>query len=148
VVHDLLDATATPRDHRLVPGERDLGRLLAELRPVRRAGQFVVVSLPRGESCPDALATVDEGDEGVTHVVAREVADEHGWEYDFVGAWLTMEVHSALDAVGMTAAISTALTRAGISCNVIAGYHHDHLLVPHDRADESIAALRRLAQET
>jgi hypothetical protein len=107
-----------------------------------------VVSLPRGaEVDVEAAATVDEGEEGVTYVVRREVADREGWSYDFVGAWLTMRVHSALDAVGMTAAMSAALTEAGISCNVLAGFHHDHLLVPDDRADEAIAVLEGLGQD-
>jgi hypothetical protein len=43
--------------------------------------------------------------------------------------------------------MSTALSDAGISCNVLAGYHHDHLLVPSDRADEAIAVLQRLGQD-
>ena len=52
---------------------------------------------------------------------------------------------SALEAVGLTAAISTALTRDGISCNVIAGYHHDHLFVPTDRAQDTMSVLAALA---
>ncbi len=58
-----------------------------------------------------------------------------------------MRVHSALDAIGMTAAISAALTEAAISCNVLAGYHHDHLLVPADRAADAIAVLEQLGQD-
>jgi uncharacterized protein len=54
-------------------------------------------------------------------------------------------VHSALDAVGLAAAISTALADAGLGCNVIAGLHHDHLLVPEDRASEAIQVLSGLS---
>jgi hypothetical protein len=57
-------------------------------------------------------------------------------------------VHSALDAVGLTAAVSTALADAGLSCNVIAGYHHDHLLVPADRVAEALAVLSDLSRNT
>jgi hypothetical protein len=57
-------------------------------------------------------------------------------------------VHSALDAVGLTAAISTALADAVLSCNVIASYHHDHLLVPADRAPEAITVLSDLSRGT
>jgi hypothetical protein len=57
---------------------------------------------------------------------------------------LTLTVWSSLEAVGLTAAFSRALADADIPCNVLAGYHHDHLLVPVDRADEAIAALRTL----
>ena len=79
-----------------------------------------------------------------THVVDRAVADDRGLAYDFVAAWITLQVHSALGAVGLTAAVSGALAGAGISCNVLAGAFHDHLLVPHDRADAAVTVLQAL----
>ena len=91
-------------------------------------------------------ATVRE-DEGLSVVLRRERADALGLAYDYVAAWITLRVHSALDAVGVTAAVSTALAAAGLSCNVIAGYHHDHLLVPADRTDEALAVLARVPSE-
>ncbi|MDC4233824.1 ACT domain-containing protein [Actinomyces sp. B33] len=60
-------------------------------------------------------------------------------------ALLTLDVHSSLTSVGLTALVSTALARRGISCNVVAGLRHDHLLVPEDRADEALAVVRALA---
>lgn len=54
-------------------------------------------------------------------------------------------MHSALAAVGLTAVVSAALAQAGISCNVIAGYHHDHLLVPLDSVEEALTILRDVA---
>ena len=48
---------------------------------------------------------------------------------------MTLEVRSALGALGLSAAVTGALCEPGISCNVVAGYHHDHLLVPHERVD-------------
>ncbi|QXC60742.1 ACT domain-containing protein [Aquihabitans sp. G128] len=129
-----------------MPGETDLSTLLAALRPVRRAGEVVFVSHGPGRVPPaeGALATVVE-DEGTTWVVPRSVADEHGWAYDLVLAWITLEVRSSLAAVGLTAAVSAALTAEGISANVLAGFHHDHLLVPLERADDALAALQRLS---
>ena len=50
-----------------------------------------------------------------------------------------------LAAVGITAKVSGALAEAGIACNVLAGFHHDHLLVPVDRADEAVAAIVALS---
>lgn len=61
-----------------------------------------------------------------------------------VAAWIALQVHSALYAVGLTAAVSSALAEAGVSCNVIAGYHHDHLLVPFERGQEALTILRAL----
>lgn len=127
-------------------GERDLGRLLASMDPVRRPGEWVFASLPPGHvaaaSVPSAATVVE--DEGVTHVVERHVADELGLAYDFVAAWITLRVHSALEAVGLTAAVAGALAGAGISCNVLAGFHHDHLLVPVGSAEQALAVLRGL----
>jgi uncharacterized protein len=124
--------------------ERNLDQLLATMEPVIVPGEFVFVSVSEG-TIPDALATVYEP-EGVTHVLRRHHADALGHHYEFVAAWIMLTVHSALDAVGLTAAVSGVLADAGISCNVIAGLHHDHLLVPTDRADESLRLLRSLTR--
>ena len=60
-------------------------------------------------------------------------------------AWITLEVHSSLAAVGLTAAFAGALAQANISCNVIAGYYHDHLFVARDDAERALSTLRALA---
>lgn len=123
-------------------GERDLAALLRGARPVLAHPAVVLVSVPDAEGLP-ALATVAE-EEGTTVVLERDAADRMGIGYDWVGAWITLRVHSALDAVGLTAAVSATLADAGISCNVLAGLHHDHLLVPADRAAEALALLASL----
>jgi len=61
-------------------------------------------------------------------------------------AWITLTVHSSLEAVGLTAAFATALGNAGISCNVIAGFYHDHLFVGKDDAHTALTVLRELAK--
>ena len=124
-------------------GETDLARMLASLDPVVRAGEFAYVLLPGPPSVPVDALVVEE--EGVTVVVPRETADANDWPYDFVAAWITLRVHSDLSAVGLTAAFSTALAARGVPCNVLAGTHHDHLLVPLDRVDDALAALATLA---
>jgi hypothetical protein len=69
-----------------------------------------------------------------------------GLQFEFEAAMITLQVHSALDAVGLTAAVSSALADAGIACNVVAGYHHDHLFVPYERGEEAVAILTALAR--
>jgi hypothetical protein len=91
------------------------------------------------------FATVRE-DEGLTLVVHRDDADRAGLSYDFLAARITLLVHSDLAAVGLTAAVSTALTGAGISCNVLAGYHHDHLFVAEDDAERALSVLEDLTR--
>ena len=127
-------------------GERDMEILLRSADPEVRPGIFVFV-VAHDEALLDQLdpeATIRES-EGLTAVVRRERADALGVPYDYLAAWITLRVHSALDAVGLTAAVSSALARAGISCNVIAGYHHDHLLVPADRAADALEVLSGLS---
>ena len=124
-------------------GGTDLHDLLATMRPEVRAGEYVFASLT---AMPDVeCEAIVRETEGITCVVRREVADAAGWPYDFVAGWLTLQVHSALEAVGLTAAVSAALTSAGIPSNVIAGYFHDHLLVPADRLDDALRTLTDLS---
>jgi uncharacterized protein len=57
---------------------------------------------------------------------------------------IILQVHSSLDAVGLTAAVSSKLTERGISANVIAAFYHDHIFIPAERAHEAVEALREL----
>ena len=82
----------------------------------------------------DGFALIREA-EGITLVRPGE-----GW------ARITLDIHSSLDAVGLTARVSAALAERGISANIIAALNHDHVFVPWDRRDEALAALRGLAQ--
>ena len=125
-------------------GLTDLAQLIGAMRPVQVPGEFVFVSVPVPRDDLDAHAMVREQD-GISYVLPRAEADRIGLSYDFVAGWITLRVHSALAAVGLTAAVSTALAGAGISCNVIAGRAHDHLLVPHARTQEAVRVLQALA---
>ncbi|MFE9725007.1 ACT domain-containing protein [Streptomyces sp. NPDC005794] len=130
-------------------GERDLRTLLHGMRPELRPGRYVWTTVPGGE-VPTGVApvvTVSE-EEGLTLVVPEAQAAASGLASHFVAGWITLRVHSALDAVGLTAAVSLALTDAGISCNVVAGFHHDHLFVPYARATEAVQVLEALAVES
>lgn len=111
----------------------DLAEMLAGMAPVLDARRWGFVLLA-GAPPADAFAIIRE-DEGTTAILP----DPEG---DF--ARITLMVHSALDGVGLTAAVATALAASGIACNVVAGFHHDHLFVPQDRADEALDVLQRL----
>ena len=127
----------------LMAAEKDLQVLLAGMQAEQRPGEFVYCTgAEAGAGQPSrAEATIREA-EGLTAVLRREDADAQGLGYDFVAAWITLRVHSALAAVGLTAAVSNALADAGISCNMLAGFYHDHLLVPAARAQDALAVLR------
>lgn len=124
----------------------DLETMLSSITIRRRPGTYTVATVPGPVSAGDGVEAVIVEDEGTTVIATWEEAERRGWSVGFVAAWLTVEVHSALEAVGLTAAMSAVLADHGISCNVLAGYFHDHLLVPVERADEAIAALQSLRE--
>ncbi|AKL65003.1 ACT domain-containing protein [Streptomyces goshikiensis] len=128
-------------------GESDLRKLLSGMRPELNEGRYVFCTVPGATAPPDGtapVATVLEA-EGLTLVLRQEDADAAGLAYDYTAGWITLRVHSALDAVGLTGAFAAELAAHGLSCNVIAGYHHDHLFVAADRAAEAVAVLQELA---
>ncbi len=122
----------------------DLGELLAALQPELHSGRYLYCTVETVPSGVDPVVMVGES-EGITLVLPQEQAEQHGIAGVFPCAWITLRVPSSLEAVGLTAAVAAALTRDGISCNIIAGYHHDHLFVPEDRAHDTLAALAALS---
>jgi hypothetical protein len=122
----------------------DLDELLANLSARQRPGRWCLVSGPPVPDGIDVAATVVE-EEGITSVIRVEDAARLGVEVSFIAAWLTLEVRSALEAVGLTAAVSAALAAEQIPANVLAGFHHDHVLVPYADADRAIAVLDALS---
>lgn len=127
------------------PGETDLTALLRDMSPELHDGAFVYSSVP-GAVPPGAnpVAFVRE-EEGLTLILRRHEADELGLPYDYVAAWITLQVPSSLEAVGLTAAVCGALADAGISANVVAGLRHDHLFVPFERGVDAVRTLRALS---
>lgn len=125
-----------------MPGDTDLARLLAGMRPDLHPERYVFVLEPPDGLVP--LATVREA-EGLSAIVTAVDAEAHGLAGEFPCAGITLRVHSALEAVGFLAAIARALTDAGISTNAVAGFHHDHLFVPWGRRHDAMAVLRGFA---
>ena len=126
----------------------ELARLIRELKPRLHEGSYAFCALPPGEAVPARAIGSFRESEGVTVIVSLAEARSAGLVPVFEAAWITLDVHSALEAVGLTAAVARALTEAGIPCNVVAALHHDHLFVPADRAGEALRALRELAAGT
>ena len=126
-------------------GIADLQQLLRSMEPTALEDEYVFVAVSDDRVGELTYLAMVREDEGTSLVMRRRDADAAGLSYDFVAAWITLTVHSDLEAVGLTAAFATALGKHGISCNVIAGLHHDHLLVPVERRDDALEALRELA---
>lgn len=125
----------------------DLTELLAGMEPRLDPGRYAFVSLPDGSMLDPAhvIASIREP-EGLSVIVPEQVARELDLPVAFTAAWITLTIHSDLAAVGLTAAFSNALGQAGISCNVVAGVHHDHLFVPVEQAHPAMDALHALSR--
>lgn len=130
-------------------GSTDLHYMLRRLEPRLLPGEYVFCSVSPAVAddidCGAVLASFRE-DEGVTLVLEQGQADTAGLDYDHIFCWITLGVYSALDAVGLTAAVSARLAQSGISANMIAAYHHDHVFVPAERAEDALIALEGLGE--
>ena len=114
-------------------GEKDLKKLLTSLSPYLMDDDFVFCTIQNArygdydELLP--IASFCE-DEGLTLLLKKENADKAGFNYESVFKCIALQVHSSLDAVGLTAVVSSKLAAMGISANVIAAYYHDYIFVP------------------
>lgn len=126
-------------------GERDLTRLLAEARPVLDPATYAFVTKPGGAlpDDPAVIGTFREA-EGLTLIAERGWAEREGLPHIFPCRRITLAVHSSLEAVGLMAAIASALAEAGISANPVAGYFHDHIFVPEEKADRALSTIANL----
>jgi uncharacterized protein len=85
--------------------------------------------------------------EGATLIIPLETAERLQFDFSYRSRMITLEVHSALEAVGFMAAIATRLAAAGLSSNPVSGYYHDHLFVKEEEADKAVAVLEDMAKE-
>src|SRR3989337_1446516 len=97
-------------------GEKDLNKVLRELTPKHNIGDYVfcVIDDPASIQLHDVVS-ISKEEEGYTIILRKETADSINLSYSSVLAWITLTVHSSLDAVGLTAAFSGALSKEGIS---------------------------------
>lgn len=130
-------------------GERNLGMLLASMDPELGVEDYVFHSMKASfaEIARFEPWAVIREKEGVTLIMEKAVAGKAGIGSDGVFRRITLNVHSSLDAVGLTAAVATKLAGAGISANVVAGYFHDHVFVGKESAEEAVGLLRGMADE-
>ncbi|WP_159023742.1 ACT domain-containing protein [Formosa sp. L2A11] len=129
-------------------GETNLSELLKGMMPKLNTGDYVFSSI-------QDLSLIDRNDticefkeqEGTTIVIRKEKADQLNLNYDYIASWITLMIHSSLDAVGLTAVFSTTLAKHGVSCNVISGYYHDHIFVDKKDSEKAIQVLLELSEK-
>nr|WP_299387416.1 ACT domain-containing protein [Allomuricauda sp.] len=126
-------------------GETHLPTLIAQMEPVLLPEDFVFASV-------DASFPIDHSQvkglfqekEGTSLILTKAKAEELQLEYDYLASCITLNMHSALEAVGLTAAFSNALAENNISCNVVAAYYHDHIFVDKEDAQRAMNVLHQM----
>lgn len=131
-----------------MPGETNFSRLIKSMKPVLNEGEFVFCTFDHAEDrdLSEAVCTFREN-EGLTVIFPRSVADKRQYPYTFVSSWITLMIHSSLEAVGLTAAVSRALAENNLTCNVIAGYYHDHVFVARRDTERAMRILQDIGRE-
>ncbi|MGR3323386.1 MAG: ACT domain-containing protein [Pseudooceanicola sp.] len=123
--------------------------MIAGMEPELAPGVFHFCACPEADRdmlLPRALASFAEP-EGLSLILSSGEARAAGLPLDLPMRRITLRVHSALDGVGLTAAVSGALAGAGIPCNMVAALRHDHVFVPEADAERALAILAALSAD-
>ncbi|NDW19394.1 ACT domain-containing protein [Dysgonomonas sp. 216] len=125
-------------------GIKDLDILLSCMEPVLDEQDFVFCTFPNlswdniRQFNPIGVFSEKEG---MTLILSKKEADNQEVPYESVYKLISLNIHSSLDAVGLTAAFSAKLAENNISANVVAAYYHDHIFVPAQKAELAMAVL-------
>ena len=128
-------------------GIKALDELLKSMEPKLLEAEFVFCTV-EGSLLDyvsfNPIATFRES-EGLTLVLEKKEALRAGLSFEGSFKQITLSVHSSLEAVGLTAAVASKLTKKGISANVIAAYYHDHIFVQASKAEKALLALKEFS---
>ncbi len=129
-----------------MPGEKNLNLLIKSMKPRLHPGQYVFCTVQdlHGIHLEEIILYFKE-EEAITIILGKETADRWHLPYSFISRWITLTVHSSLEAVGLTAAFSSALSKKDISCNVVAANYHDHIFVGEKDAEKAMSVLLELS---
>ena len=116
--------------------------MIAGMRPEIQPGEFAFVLWPQDTLWPEGTRASCVEAEGLSLIVPIAFAPSGAVPMRCI----TLQVHSSLEGVGLTAAVSDTLAKAGIPANMVAGYHHDHVYVPTELAEQAVKLLVQLQQ--
>lgn len=128
-------------------GEKNLEKLLKSMKPQHNLGDYVFCKVESLENLNlNEVEMFFKEKEAITLILKKETAEQLNLEYSVVMSWITLTVHSSLEAVGLTAAFSKALSENAISCNVVAAFYHDHIFVNTKDAEEAMKVLNAFSR--
>lgn len=127
-------------------GEKNLEILLKTMKPKMNLGEFVFCEVENLEKIKlNEIVMSFREEESITIITKKEIADKLNLKYSFIASWITLTIHSSLEAVGLTAAFSKALSKKGISCNVVAAFYHDHIFVDKKDTQKAMEILNKFS---
>ena len=130
-----------------MPGEINLQKLLKTLKPKHNSGEYVFCVVDKIENLNlEDIVLMFKEKEGITVIIKKQLANKLKLKYSFVASWITLTVHSSLEAVGLTATFSQALAEKGVSCNVVAAFHHDNIFVAKKDTKKAMAILNKFSK--
>jgi hypothetical protein len=126
-------------------GEKDLQVLLKSMKPEHNLGDYVFCTIDTlGSLNLNEVEMFLKEKEAITLILKKEIAEQLNLECSLIMSWITLTVHSSLEAIGLTAAFSKALSDNGISCNVVAAFYHDHIFVAKKDTERALQILKTL----
>eukprot|EP01059_Diplonema_ambulator_P007518 TRINITY_DN16986_c0_g1_i1.p1 TRINITY_DN16986_c0_g1~~TRINITY_DN16986_c0_g1_i1.p1 ORF type:complete len:225 (+),score=44.58 TRINITY_DN16986_c0_g1_i1:66-740(+) len=131
-------------------GLMDLEAIIASLDPSLSSETYVYATIPRAAGFPPDLfphlESYQNEPEGHSVIIPTHSTAHlpEGTPTTFTSKRITLKVHSSLESVGLTAKISSLFAKHGVPCNIVAGYHHDHLYVPVEKAEDALALLKNM----
>lgn len=123
---------------------KDTDAMIAGMHPDLQPGEFAFVVWPEDKPWPKGTQASCVEDEGLSLIVPISAAPEGA----VAMRCITLQVHSSLEGVGLTAAVSSALAGDGIPANMVAGYHHDHVYVPSGCSQDAMRILQDLQRSS
>jgi len=127
-------------------GITNLEELIANMEPVLNEGEYIFATVKEIDAIPRSLTICEVKEkEGITVVLKKQDAQRLGLSFEFIASWITLNVHSSLEAVGLTAAFASELGKNNISCNVVAGYYHDHIFVDIKDKNKAMSVLSAMS---
>jgi uncharacterized protein len=125
----------------------DARAMLRAMNPVLDATDYVFCATSdervAAAALPLALGTFRE-DEGLSLILERRDAEALGFDASLPMRRIVLSVNSALDGVGLTAAVASELAAEAVPCNAVAAFRHDHIFVPAGMAERALAVLKDL----
>lgn len=129
-------------------GEKDLQKLLKSMKPEHKPGEYVFCKVENLENLNvNEIDMIFREEEAITLILKKEIAQKLQLDFSVVMSWITLTVHSSLEAVGLTAAFSKALSEHEISCNVVAAFYHDHIFVNAKDTQKAMGILNSFSNE-